>query len=862
VQAWRGGAEAELGGPLQRALLAYLLLHVGEVVSRERLIDALWDDDPPPRATRSLETKISRLRAALNGDATVVARGGGYVLEVPAEEIDVHRFGQALAQGTELLAGDPRAARARLEAALALWRGPALAGLTERLLSVERDRLEEQRLQALEARIDADLALGGGLALVAELEAMRAQHPLRERFTEQLMLALYRSGRQADALEAYRATHRALRDELGLTPGPRLRALEQAILRHDESLGPPPIGRRIVRRAGGRRAVAAGAVAGLALLAVILPLVVASGDERPHSRIQRPGLILLDSASGEVRAHVPVGASQGISRFGYGFLWTVGEDGVMSQVDPRAGRLVRSIPVGVQAADVAVGAGGIWITDANGPTLLRIDPLTGQINRRARLSMRGLRHPGPNGGIAIDGGSLWIARGPDATDRLDSSTLRLQDRIVVRQSGCGLSSAAQCILAAGGGRVWVVGGDRGTLTGIDEATDRVVVRTATLRPYLCCVAVGGGSVWVAEAHDIAQLSHDGRLIRRYGVGSANIGNISYDGGYLWATADTAGRLLRIAARDGRVRTTRLGNLLIGTAASRGIVAAAAIPLPAGATRALGRRVLRIGLLQDWLNHTDPAIARHPAGTGRWQWQLHDATCAGLFRHPDAGGSAGEALVPELAAGPPHRSPDRRTWTIPIRAGLRFSPPLGRPVTVRDVRATLNRALSPQLGPAAPAARILRDVAGLGAYRRGSTADVSGITVRDGALVVRTRRPVADLASRLASPYFCVLPEGAPAPPGGYQEPLPTAGPYYLAEHVGGVEAVLRRNPNYRGTRPQRLDAVVFRMNVDERAGPAAVRRGGLDVFAGRRTTVGSRVGCRVVRPQVPGLDLAELCLVR
>jgi DNA-binding winged helix-turn-helix (wHTH) protein len=134
VQTWRGGEELDLGGPLQRALLASLLLHVGRVVSREQLIDALWDVDPPPRAARSLETKVSRLRATLGESATVLARGGGYVLDASIDKIDVLRFEGAVTEAKELLPGDPRAARSRLQAGLGLWRGEALGGLPEGVL--------------------------------------------------------------------------------------------------------------------------------------------------------------------------------------------------------------------------------------------------------------------------------------------------------------------------------------------------------------------------------------------------------------------------------------------------------------------------------------------------------------------------------------------------------------------------------------------------------------------------------------------------------------------------------------------------------------------------------------------------------
>lgn len=856
VQVWCDGRELDLGGPLQRALLSCLLLHARRVVSREQLIDTLWASRPPPRAARSLETKISRLRAALGETATVVARGGGYILEVPADEIDVDRFRGALATGRSLLGDQPEDARVMLEGALALWRGPALGGLPDDVLSGERARLDDERNEALEARIDADLALGEGASLVGELQELCSEHPARERLTEQLMLALYRSGRQTDALETYRAAYRYLRDELGIQPSPRLRDLEQAILRQDDGLGPLPVRARVFAAPRTRHAAAVATLGTALVLATVFGVI--SGSTRQRLVTPKPGLILVDAASRRVRADVPVGDSQGITRFGFGHLWSLGENGVMAEVDPVRGTLVRFVPVGLQFGGMVVGAGGIWVTDRNGPTLLRIDPVTGRINLRARLSNAGLRRTEPNMGVVLAAGSLWVVRGAEAVDRLNPTSLRLEHRVTLDQMGCEPGSGgAQCVAAAGDGHLWVTGGNSGWLARIDEATNRVRLFHG-LRPYVCCLTVGGGSVWVAEAHDIVRFAPDGRVLRRYPFSSDGIGDMSFDGGILWASADSTGELLRIDARTGQMRSLHLGNLLISAMAGHGIVAVSAKPLPTVPTHGLGRRVLQIALEADWLNTTDPAVTRAPSGTGRWQWQLEHAICAGLYVHEDGPGTRN--VVPELASGPPHASPDGRTWTIPIRSGMRFSPPLGRPVTADDVRASLTRALSPDLGPSAPAARVMSDVVGLTAYRARRTSGVSGIVLRAGALQITTRRPVRDLPARLALPYFCILPAGTPTPLGGYQDPLPTAGPYYLAQHEGGVLAVVRTNPNYRGPRPRRLDGIVFHINVSERMALAHVRSGQLDYFQGRRTAVNLRVGCRTSLLGVPGLDLAALCL--
>jgi len=237
LEARKGGAGVGLGSQKPRALLAVLALEPGRVVSVDRLVECLWPGNPPETAAHAVQVYVSQLRKAL-GSETLVTRSPGYVLEVDPERIDVHRFARLADEGrTALAGGDPTGAEAALREALALWRGPALADFAyEPFAQTDIARLEELRLATVEERVDADLALGRDAELVPELEALVASQPLRERPRAQLMLALYRSGRQADALAAYRAARDTLVDELGLEPGPELRELESAILRQDESL--------------------------------------------------------------------------------------------------------------------------------------------------------------------------------------------------------------------------------------------------------------------------------------------------------------------------------------------------------------------------------------------------------------------------------------------------------------------------------------------------------------------------------------------------------------------------------------------------------------------------------------------------
>jgi len=233
-----GSRAVSLGGRRKRAVLAILLLHGNRVVSSDRLIEELWGEQPPATALQTARVHVSQIRKVLGPDL-LRTLPAGYVLELGPDQLDARRFERLLNEGRAAIAvGDAATAAALLHDGLDLWRGPALADFTfEPFAQTEIARLEDLRVAALEARIEAELALGGNIELVGELEALIADHPLQERLRAQLMLALYRAGRQSDALDAYREARRLLVEELGLEPSPELRALESAILRQDASLG-------------------------------------------------------------------------------------------------------------------------------------------------------------------------------------------------------------------------------------------------------------------------------------------------------------------------------------------------------------------------------------------------------------------------------------------------------------------------------------------------------------------------------------------------------------------------------------------------------------------------------------------------
>ena len=307
LEALEHGQRLALGGAKQRAVLAILLIHRREAVSIDRLVDELWAERPPPTAAQTIRVYVSRLRKAL-GDRVVETHGSGYLLVVDPDQIDADRFEALVADGRGALElGDATAAVELFGGALKLWRGAPLEEFAyEPFAQAEIARLQDARLATLEDRTDAELRAGRGAELVPELEQLVTEHPLRERLIAGLMLALYRAGRHADALAAYRAARERLGEELGLEPGPDLRELERRILQHDPTLATHY--RAVL--ASGRRSpptrVAAGAlILGAVLIAVALLSSGAARSGPPHLS-GTSGIVAVSTASGRLVTATPL----------------------------------------------------------------------------------------------------------------------------------------------------------------------------------------------------------------------------------------------------------------------------------------------------------------------------------------------------------------------------------------------------------------------------------------------------------------------------------------------------------------------------------------------------------------------------
>ena len=857
---WVQGRQIPLAGPKQRAILALLAAHAGEAVSREKIIELLWGSPAPQPADQRLDVHISRLRAALrDGGAdpsAIVTVDGGYRLGVAAETLDAVRAQRLIAEGETLLAdGAVSEAELRFDAALALWRGPALPELADdpdaRSQCV---RLDALRVDAVERRADARLAQGRHREATAELEQILHAEPLRERARALLMLALYCAGRESDALAVYDDARQVFSDELGITPGEQLRRLHEQILARDAGLLAAPVqahGRQVSHRPS-RRLIAA-ALAAAALVSAVAIVIGTDESRKRRGALEVPvmpgTLAFLDLQDGRLLSELPISAETGSSaatlvQMG-GVAWLTTASGLLMKIDPVRRRVERTTNLGIEPAAVAAGGGSLWVTDARSATLLRVEPRYGSVVRRIRLA-EGRGRSGASG-VAFGDGSVWVAHGGGHLSRVDPSTGRVRASLAI---------AAANAVSFGAGAVWVAASDAGRLVRVDPATDSVT-RTVQLQPYLCCVAASDDAVW-AMGWRVWKLSPAGDIVSSIPI-DGDGANLAVTGGALWIAEGISGKFTRVDAISDPLRSIKTGGLTLYAAVHGDTAMLVTDEGPPDLLRGIKGPIARLVMGSDRLNPTDPAVVS-PASGSPWREQLTRATCANLVSHRATDG----ALIPDAAAHAPLVSPDGRTYTFRIRPGLRFSPPSGQPVSAATFRDTLERALSRKLGPAAVGPALLRDVVGVQRFRRGATRHVAGITARGDRLTITLRRPSGDLEARLASTPFCAVPTGTPVVRNGFdREALPAAGPYYLDSHLGGVQAVLRPNPYYRGSRPPRFAALLYTMAVIPDAAADRVARGVADYAAGSElnplagASVARRLGPRrFVRTPTLGADYA------
>lgn len=484
------GDPVALGSPQQRTLLALLAAHQGASIGTATIDETLWQETPPPTAPKIVQTYVSRLRKLLGADAIQLV-GNGYRLGAQIE-VDANRFRQLVDQR-------------RHPEALALWRGSALADVPA--LHAEARQLEELRVTVLEERFDEELQGGEGPALVGELEALVANYPTRERLLSQLVLALYRSGRQADALAAYRHGRNALVETLGLEPGAALRDLERRILQQDPMLlQPEPSSAPIPHTRARWKALAIAAALAAAAAAVGL-----SWTERGHGTARVVGihpnsLLQLDPKTNRLIASTPIGRDPTALDATADAVWIASErERTVARVDLRTGRLItigEPHPVAFLTHD---DRGNIYASGWDFPFVWQIDPRTVQITRTYRVKGHAL-------GLSVGGGSLW------AVNRFGNSVTRidLAQRHVAEPIHVGVNPLAS---AFGYGALWVASGDSGTVAVIRPGAPPIVVRGI---PSPDGISAGVGGVWVASTgmHAVYRLDPDThQIVARINLGT-------------------------------------------------------------------------------------------------------------------------------------------------------------------------------------------------------------------------------------------------------------------------------------------------------------------------------------------------------
>jgi YVTN family beta-propeller protein len=820
-----------LGGRLQRALLADLAVNAGRVVSTAQLIDDLWADDPPPSADHTVETYVSRLRRVLRSASVadiLLTRTPGYVLDIEPDRLDTVRFARLVSASDDAAArGEVAESSKRLAEALALWRGAPLADVSDVPYAVgAAQRLEAQRLLALEKRLDADLRMGRHREIVPELETLTAAHPYREAFHGQLVLALYRSGQQADALAAHQKARRQLREDLGIDPGPELTRLEQAILNQDQAIAlnpvarpalaaerardpepaPPRTGRQRRRRRLWPAIIAAACAAGAA---VTVPLAL--GHQPPSGQVPANGVGLLSSSGRSVVVGLGTDTAPTELTTGAGSVWATSSDGnVVYRIDARAHHVTQQIPVGASPEGIAFVNGDVWVANVLDGTVSRINAATGRSVQTIGLGSAPTR-------VAFGYGDLWVTDPLASTvSAIDPSSGHLVKSISTTKSPLGI--------AVGGGSLWVTNPSDNTVTEIDPVKGSTRQRiTVGAKPD--AIAYGFGSVWVANRLDSTVSRIDPVLHAvdaTIAVGEAPAG-VTIGPSGVWVTASLSGSVERIDPGKNRAASTvTVGNHPTSAVFADGRlwvgVRPAPTPLHRGGTLHL--------LSSAPFGSIDPALG-YPEVPPNFYAPMYDT----LVTVQRESGSAGRDLVADLALAIPTPLDGGKTYTFTLRPGLRYS--TGASVRPKDFRYGIERVMR-----ASPAARsFFLGVVGADACTR-SRCDLSnGIVTDDSANMVTFHLAAQDtnFLYKLAFAFAGPVPDSVPVTDPG-TVPVPSTGPYMISRFVPGKEVDIVRNPVFhewsQAAQPDGYpDAMVWTFGASPADELAAIEAGRADWLA-------------------------------
>jgi ABC-type transport system substrate-binding protein/DNA-binding SARP family transcriptional activator len=803
-----------LGGPRQRAVLALLLLEANRVVSLDRLAEDIWGGHPPEGWVTTLQIYVSHLRQALEpgrargaAGEVLVTRNRGYLLRVDSGRLDAARFQDGFAAGRAALeAGQYAEAAGTLRAALGLWRSGVLADLADYAFTrPEAARLEELRLAAVEARIDADLALGRHDALTAELEQLVTEHPLRERLHGQLIVALYQGGRQADALAAYRRVRDLLAGELGIDPGEPLQRLHASVLAHDPaldwhghhqasaeahhtnadivvSLPAPKAPRRPTApsrelawaRRRGRRLLVIGSA--LAVAAAACVVVVAQPWSGEPTGLPANSVGLIGASGGRVGGPVSVGSPAALA-YGDGSVWAVDSaDGMLWRIDPATHAVVQQIPVGSAPSKVAITGQDVWVTNSGDGTVSRVSAAAGRAVDTIPVGSLPVA-------IAAGSGGVWVANeGDDTVDRIDPATGTVTGRPI--QVGAHPDG-----IAAGPHAVWVANGEDGTVQRIDPATGQPG-GPLPVGSGPAGIAVTPGAVWVANSLDLTVSRIDpatGTVTATTGVGDGP-GDIVAAKDGIWVGDEFDATLRRIDPQTAQVdRTVHLGSSPRGM-----VVAGSGVWVTARPFTAASHQGGTLTAVSDLPPVADPTLAYDQVSIPVLA-TVYDSLTA-LRR---SGGAAGLTLVPNLAIRLPRPADGGRTYRFTLRRGIRYSN--GVALRASDIRRGIQRQLIN--GHVAAIPNYYDGIPGASACRQlPRRCDLSAGIVTDdatGTVTFHLAQADPDFLYKLTGSFVAPAPPGTPDGVISRAPFLPGTGPYMISQFTPGKSVTLVRNPYFR-----------------------------------------------------------------
>jgi YVTN family beta-propeller protein len=804
------GAAVALGGRQQRAVLARLLVAGAAGASVEQLADMLWSERPPSGFVTTIQTYVFHLRKLLEPERSrgtpgevLVTENGRYRLAIPSDATDVVLFKRAVEAGQQqLAAGEVAAAATEMRRGLALWRGEVLADLADlEFVAPFAARLNEQRLAAIEAVFDCELVAGHHAAVIGDLDELIALHPLREQLYERRMLALYRAGRQSEALNSFDQLRGQLRDELGVDPGEPVQRLQRQVLAHDPSLDVRPVpstddvavsaplltdteprsDNRPDRRPWyrQRRWVIGSCAVVVASAVAATSAVVLSQTPRSSLRTFPPNSVGVIASNGSLHDAVATGQNPGGVAYGAGSIWVTNtSDGTVSRIDPRSRAVTQTVRVHAQPVGIAASGEDVWVANSGDSSVSRINARENDVVQQ-RIVVGNL----PSA-IAAGPSGVWVANSADDTiQRIDPVTGTAGDPIRVGAGPAGLAVDAHS--------VWVANGRAATVTRVDaDASPAKVVDDFPVGAGPAAIAVTPTAVWVANQLDLTVDRLDPATGRRLATVIVGDGpsSILATSSTVWVANEFDGTVTQIDPTTSKVRR----KIALGTVPAGLALAGSTVWVANRAFAGAGHVGGTLTVLAPEVPG-EPSVDPNDSYTAEFA-EVERAVYDGLVAFRPTGGVAGLTLVPDLATRIPRPTPDGKTYAFTLRPGIRYSN--GGPVQASDFRRSLERALVLPNGDP----RLFANVVGAQHCidRSAKPCDLSdGVETNDktGRVIFHLLAPDSDFLYSLSRFVYAIPPTAPPATE--LTAPPPGTGPYKIVSYVKNKGFTLVRNPYFR-----------------------------------------------------------------